>query len=79
MSNANKETIVTRITSPEHDNWIFASYHELTSEEKMELARKYLGKHHELTLPGDCLFVDLRPAAPEFRSVRKDYDPLSDQ
>ena len=53
----------------------------------MELTKKYSEKHHELTLPGDWLFVDLRPAfkkpladiTPEFRSVSKDFDPLDDQ
>ena len=88
MSNANDKTFVTRCILPERANYIFASLdRKLSSHESMELTKKYSEKHHELTLSGDWLFVDLRPAfkkpladiTPEFRSVSKDFDPLDDQ
>jgi hypothetical protein len=88
MSEANDKTFVTRCILPEGANYIFASLdRKLNSQESMDLTKKYAEKHHEVTPPGDWLFVDLRPAfrkpladiTPEFRSVSKDYDPLNDQ
>jgi len=74
MGNTNK-TVVTRRTSREGINFIFATDHEVMPDELDVLIGKYSERHLELTLPGDWLFVDLRTATPEFRAVPKDYDP----
>ena len=43
--------------------YTFASLdRNLTGEECETLAKKYLDEHKRMTLPGEKLFVDLRPA-----------------
>ncbi len=57
---------------------------EVLLEEAMELCKKYMDKHFEVTQHGEALFVDLRPAfdsplqsvTPKtILSVPKDYIP----
>jgi hypothetical protein len=66
-------------------DFTFASLdRHLSGEECEELAAKYFETHQKTTLPGEALFVDLRPAfqkplaevTPKFhRAQRKDITP----
>jgi hypothetical protein len=54
-------------------DYIFLSLdRELTGEECEELAVKYFEDHRKMTLPGEALIVDLRPA---FRKPLADVTP----
>jgi hypothetical protein len=61
-------------------DYIFASLdRHLSGEECDDLAKKYFETHKQMTLPGQALLVDLRPAfrkpladiMPKFRAVSK--------
>jgi hypothetical protein len=63
-------------------DYIFVSLdRNLSGEECHELAEKYFETHKQMTLPGQVLLVDLRPAyrkplahaTPQFRAVSKGY------
>jgi len=63
-------------------DYIFVSLgRNLSGEECHELAEKYFETHKQMTLPGQVLFVDLRPAyrkplasgTPQFRAVSKGH------
>jgi hypothetical protein len=54
-------------------NYIFLSLdRELTGEECHKLAVQYFEEHKKMTLPGDALIVDVRPA---FRKPLADVTP----
>ena len=62
-------------------DYIFVSFdRSLPGEECQQLAEKYFETHKQMTLPGEALLVDLRPAfresladvTPKFRAVSKD-------
>ena len=63
-------------------DYIFVSLgRNLSGEECHELAEKYFETHKQMTLPGQVLLVDLRPAyrkpladvTPHFRAVSKGH------
>jgi hypothetical protein len=63
-------------------DYIFVSLdRNLSGEECHELAEKYFETHKQMTLPGQVLVVDLRPAyrkpladfTPQFRAVSKGH------
>jgi hypothetical protein len=54
-------------------NYIFLSFdRELTREECHKLAVQYFEEHKQMTLPGEALIVDVRPA---FRKPLADVTP----
>jgi hypothetical protein len=77
------EVILTRVEWMPRVHYIFASLvREVSGEECDELCKTYLAAHKKVTLPGEALFVDLRPAfrqphqtSKKFRSVPISYTP----
>jgi hypothetical protein len=79
------DIFLTRCTHMPGVDYTFASLvRHLSGEECAELAAEYFEKHRDTTLPGEALFVDLRPAfqkpladvTPKFhRAQRKDVTP----
>jgi hypothetical protein len=69
-------------------DYIFVSFdRNLSGEECHELAEKYFETHQRMTLPGQALRVDFRPAfrkpladvAPKFRAVSIGYTFMPQQ
>jgi hypothetical protein len=57
------EPFTTNYTHIPGVDYTFASLdRHLTGQECETLAGKYFDEHHRMTLPGQTLFVDLRPA-----------------
>ena len=76
------EAVLTRCEWLGGVHYIFVSVNrELLGKECAELCEKYFETHKQITLPGEALWVDLRPAfrtplasvTPKFLSVGKDY------
>jgi hypothetical protein len=63
----------TKYPLDEGTNYIFLSLdRELTGEECHKLAVQYFEEHRKMTLPGEALIVDVRPA---FRKPLVDVTP----
>jgi hypothetical protein len=63
----------TKYVLHEGANYIFLSFaRELTAEECHKLAVQYFEEHKKMTLPGEALIVDVRPA---FRKALADVTP----
>jgi hypothetical protein len=72
MSNDDKP-FTTRYPLREGTNYIFLSFdRQLTGEECHKLAVQYFEEHGNMTLPGEALIVDVRPA---FRKPLADVTP----
>ena len=70
---SNDETFTTNYTYMPGVDYTFASLDRiLTGEECETLAQKYFEEHKRMTMPGETLFVDLRPA---FRKPLADITP----
>ena len=80
------ESFRTDYSLMEGVDYIFASLDRpLSGEECDDLAKKYFETHKQMTVSGQALFVDLRPAfrkplanvTPEFRALskRRCFDP----
>jgi hypothetical protein len=78
---SDNETFTTNYSLMKGVDYIFVSLdRHLTGEECDELATKYFEAHDYMTLPGQALLIDLRPAfrkplvevMPELRAVAKD-------
>jgi hypothetical protein len=55
--------VTTKYALHEGTNYIFLSLdRELTAEECHKLAVQYFEEHTKMTLPGEALIVDVRPA-----------------
>ena len=76
------ESLRTDYSLMEGVDYIFVSLDRpLSGEECDDLAKKYFETHKQMTLPGQALFVDLRPAfrkpladvTPKFRAVSKGH------
>jgi hypothetical protein len=60
---SNDEAFTTNYTHMPGVDYTFASLgRNLTGEECETLTKKYFEEHNRMTLPGETLFVDLRPA-----------------
>jgi hypothetical protein len=55
--------------------FIFVTKEELSGERVDELCEVYFEQHHDATLHGQALLVDLRGAKPKFEVVSKDWLP----
>jgi hypothetical protein len=76
------ESFRTDYSLMEGVDYVFASLERhLSGEECDDLAKKYFETHKQMTLPGQALFVDLRPAfrkplanvTAQFRAVSKGH------
>ena len=72
MNTANKP-FTTKYLLDKGTNYIFLSLdRELTGEECHKLAVQYFEEHKQMTLPGEALIIDVRPA---FRKPLADVTP----
>ena len=70
---ADAKPFTTKYPLHKERNYIFLSFdRELTSEECHKLAVQYFEEHKKMTLPGEALIVDVRPA---FRKPLADVTP----
>jgi hypothetical protein len=68
-----EEIHLTRIEWMKGVNFIFASFERaVAADECEELCKAYFEKHREIALPGEALWVDLRPA---FAKPLRDVTP----
>ena len=71
--NTDNKPFTTKYLLDKATNYIFLSLdRELTGEECHKLAVQYFEEHKQMTLPGEALIIDVRPA---FRKPLADVTP----